>query len=305
MTKAKHQLWQSKDWEVFQRELKRSTLRDTQGNLIIMNPLWGKTSYGYMPRGPLSTDMESMNTLIAELRKEYPRMAFLRCDPTEKLSLPKSTKLAKTSSPQPEATVILDLSLSEEDLLKQMKRKGRYNIGLAEKKGVTVKKASTEPEQQVALDQFMNMLTETTSRDGFSGHGRSYYETMLRSLKGCLIYTASKDDTALASAIIVHHGDTAIYYYGASSNAQRELMAPYLVQWTAICDAKKAGLKHYDFLGIAPEGAAKNHPWAGVTAFKKKFGGEIISYPKAIDVIFSSFHYRLYRLLKFFRKLLS
>jgi len=305
MTKVNHNLWQSEDWEVFQRELKRSTIRDAQENLIIMNPLWGKVSYGYIPRGPQKTNKGAINSFITEIKKEHPQMAFLLCDPVEELTLPSSAKSAQSHSPQPEATIVLDLTLREEELLKQMKRKGRYNIGLAEKKGVVVKKASNEKEQQEALNHFMSMLTETTSRDGFSGHGRGYYATMLKSLKGCMIYTATKDDRPLASAIIVHHGETAIYYYGASSNSQRELMAPYLVQWTAICDAKKAGLKNYDFLGIAPEGASKNHPWAGVTTFKKKFGGEIVSYPKAIDVIFSSLHYRLYQLLKFFRKLLS
>jgi len=91
--------------------------------------------------------------------------------------------------------------------------------------------------------------------------------------------------------------DWGIYYYGASDNHYRKVMAPYLLQWEAIKESKKRGCKYYDFLGIAPEGAV-NHPWAGVTQFKGKFGGEVVDYPKAKDLVLKPFWYFLYKLRK-------
>ena len=74
-------------------------------------------------------------------------------------------------------------------------------------------------------------------------------------------------------------------------------MAPYLLQWHAICEAKKLGFAHYDFLGIAPSGS-KNHPWQGVTDFKLKFGGEIVNYVKAKEFVFKPLWYFIIRLVK-------
>ena len=259
-------------------------------------PLWGKQVYGYLPRGPQDCRSEHVEKLlkeITELQKTH-ALVFLRCDPVAPLPNTASVPTYQAFSPQPEATLTLDLTLSEEELLKQMKRKGRYNINLAEKKGVQIKDGS--------LDDFMQLLKQTTSRDGFSGHDKKYYETMLKTIPGARLYSATKDQKTLASALVIHYEDTAIYYYGASSNEDRELMAPYLVQWHAITTAKAAGLGSYDFLGIAPDKAAKNHPWAGVTEFKKKFGGKVISYPQPTDMVFSRTQYMVYRLLKFFQK---
>ena len=74
-------------------------------------------------------------------------------------------------------------------------------------------------------------------------------------------------------------------------------MASYLVQWTAMREAKKRGCKYYDFLGIAPEGVT-NHPWIGVTSFKKKFGGEVTSYPRAKEIVLRPFWYWVYKVYK-------
>src|SRR5690606_18083488 len=226
-------------------------------------------------------------------------------DPEETINVPKKYKTRPSHSPQPETTLLLDLHLSESDLLKQMKRKGRYNISLAEKKGVLVKRATTREEQQEFASIFYKLLKETTERDGFAGHGEKYYQTMLAELPMSEIFVAFYDAQPISAAICTYQTERAIYYYGASGNTHRELMGPYLIQWEAIKEAKKRGCKSYDFLGIAPEDAPKTHPWKGITEFKTKFGGQVINFPPAKDIIFHPFLYQLYKLVKQLQKIIK
>jgi lipid II:glycine glycyltransferase (peptidoglycan interpeptide bridge formation enzyme) len=102
----------------------------------------------------------------------------------------------------------------------------------------------------------------------------------------------------VAAALIAQFGDTATYLHGASSSRHKETMAPYLLHWTAIREAKAAGLKRYDFWGVAPENADEKHPWFGITRFKLGFGGERISYVGAWDMPNSRFWYGAYRLAR-------
>lgn len=197
----------------------------------------------------------------------------------------------------PEHTLVLDITKSEEKILAAMKPKGRYNIKVAQKHGVEVKRYdSFEKIPAEDFDAFYEILSATGERDGFGINPKYYYEQLLKifgaTKKASLFLAYTKDKTVVGGSIVVYEGETATYYYGASSNSHRNVMAPYLVQWEAIMHAKKIGYKQYDFLGIAPANG-KNHPWAGVTDFKKKFGGaEVSSYP-ASDVVARPFWYWL------------
>ncbi len=216
---------------------------------------------------------------------------------------------------QPNHTLILDLCQPESALLAQMKPKGRYNIKLAEKKGVTIRKADLSDPQQFSSDlsAFYQILTETTSRDGFHGHNEAFYRNMLESLSsgqtahGCdmaTLYLAEFEGKIIAGALNTFHKYTATYYYGASSNNYRNVMAPYLLHWHAIREAKANHYKFYDFFGIAPAprhdgtSPASPHPWDGVTEFKKKFGGTEVSYQLPQEFVFKKGLYHLYRLYK-------
>jgi len=212
---------------------------------------------------------------------------------------------------QPENTLILNLEGSKEEILAQMKQKGRYNIKLAQKHGVVVEKFGMEDgvdqvngqECEQAVANFHRLLTDTTVRDGFSGHPLSYYEQMLKILGSghARLYLAKYQGEVVAGMIVTFFHDTAIYYFGASGNKHRQVMAPYLLQWEAMCDAKALGMKHYDFLGIAPEGAEK-HAWAGVTDFKTKFGGRRVNYLPAQELVFKPTWYLAMRMVKKLRR---
>lgn len=202
---------------------------------------------------------------------------------------------------QPEHSLVVDITGSEDEILKQMKQKGRYNTRLAKKKGVQVTTGKTADN----VERFFELVLTTTKRNHFSGHGKNYYKNMLEKLgEQSEIFLAEYEGEIIAGIIVTFFGDEAIYYYGASGNKHRNLMAPYLLQWEAILEAKKRGCKKYDFFGIAPRGV-KNHSWKKITGFKKKFGGEEVDYFDAREMVVQPFWYWAMILMKKLRGLLS
>jgi len=108
------------------------------------------------------------------------------------------------------------------------------------------------------------------------------------------MFIAELGGKIIAANMVVFFGDTVTYVHGASSNQYRNIMAPHVLQWRQIQAAKKEGYKYYDFWGVAPEGQEKHH-WAGITRFKKSFGGKGVSYLGAYDLILDKFWYTLYK----------
>lgn len=278
------------------------------GTMVIRHKLPKGFSWLYCARGPLinfhsQAQRKALLKKLKEIAKEE-KSIFVRFDPplTHKFSLPRFNHIKYGF--QPQNTLTLDLTKSQEQLLKEMKQKGRYNIRLAEKKDVKIRKADPKKPEKYALDlnNFYEILLETTSRDKFSPHNIDFYKTMLSSLsENADLYIAEQGADCLAAMIVTHFKDTATYYYGASSNRKRHLMAPYLMQWQAIKDAKRSGYKIYDFMGIAPSNAKKSHPWQGVTAFKRKFGGHSLSYAPPLEHSFRPllhFCYKIYKKLR-------
>lgn len=193
----------------------------------------------------------------------------------------------------PRNTLLLDINRTEDTLLEQMKQKGRYNIKQAHKKGVYVKKESAD-----ALDDFYDLLEETAVRDGFCLHEKGFYKSFMEYLEGeSHLYLAYQDHDVVGGLLATHFGDTATYYFGASSSLKRGSFAPYALQWFAIQEAKKAGIHWYDFLGIAPMDD-KKHPLVGVTQFKTRFGGKRMTYDSARMIVYRPIWTLIYKLVK-------
>ncbi len=272
------------------------------GSMIIKHKIRQKYCWLYAARGPLLSNFNHTEVLLEAIKKiaKEEKAIFLRIDPplTEEIPAIKGFKKIKEGF-QPQHTLLIDLTKSEEQLLKEMKPKGRYNIKLAAKKGVEISLSDPKTKEfQNDLKDFSKILEETTARDAFRGHSQNYYKTMIETLKNDVrLYLARYNGELLAATIVTFFKDSATYYYGASSNKHRNLMAPYLLQWQAIQDAKKMGLKHYDFLGISPS-ENKNHPWYGVTAFKLKFAGEKINYVSPQEYSFKKATHLLYKTIK-------
>lgn len=191
---------------------------------------------------------------------------------------------------QPPDTVLLDLSPSSDALLAAMKPKWRYNIRLAQRKGVSVTAyragSSTEQELVSALDVFYGLYETTAMRDGIAIHAREYYLDLLRrsDARNCVtLYIARHEDDNLAAIITLFCAREAVYLYGASGNVKRNLMPAYLLQWTAINDARSFGSAVYDFYGMPPTDD-ESHPMHGLYLFKTGFGGRVVHRPGSFDV---------------------
>lgn len=197
-------------------------------------------------------------------------------------------------------TAIIPLSnTTEEKVFQNFKEKGRYNIRVAERRGVTTQWVQWDDmcpflspdwnkKKQTYVEIFFALLEETTKRDKFSHNALSYYQTFLRVLEannagGLLV--AVKNNILHAAGIFVYYGEHAIYYYGASSSKSevRRDNATYLLQWCAIQEALRRGCTDYDFLGISSDEWDK---LAGVTTFKMWFCPEKIILPPEKVIIF-------------------
>jgi len=302
---------------VFETDDKGNEKKIIAGSLVIRHLLPKGLSWLYASRGPLfdySKFNKNKKDLFLTSQKLFSEMSklakkensiFLRIDP----NLDKSDEIDFSSIGcrfiksgfYPQDTLLVDLNPSEDEILAQMKQKGRYNIRLANKKGVEIEKVQNADIEKY-INDFYELLLETTKRDGFSGHGKDYYLDMLGILGGAAaLYVAKFEGKVLAAAIITYFDETATYYYGVSGNHMRNLMAPYLLHWKIMQDSKKAGYKYYDLFGIAANGAEKGHAWEGVTNFKRKFGGIEKSYARPQEFAFNKFLYLLYRFYKWIR----
>jgi lipid II:glycine glycyltransferase (peptidoglycan interpeptide bridge formation enzyme) len=301
---------QSFEWGEFQRSLGYKIVRHEIAArevtalvqaFVRRLPLGQKTLY--IPRGPIASDQGI--EIIADLQKKAVEQGALavRVDPAEPLGIPQ----ARPAKPlQPQTTLILDLSKNEEELLLAMHEKTRYNIRLAERRGVAFHAG-----QEELFENFWSLLSQTAERDRFQTHSKKYYSEMIKILgAGNLtpnraraeILLAKHENAPLAGMIIVYFGDTATYIHGASATEKRNLMAPCLLHWRAIERAKSFGCKNYDFWGIAPANAEK-HPLQGVTRFKRGFGGVEWRAPDSFELPIQKFRYKIYAAVQKLRNL--
>jgi lipid II:glycine glycyltransferase (peptidoglycan interpeptide bridge formation enzyme) len=177
-------------------------------------------------------------------------------------------------------TVLLDLSVEPEALLARMKSKWRYNIRVAERKNVNIRRGG--------LDDwllFYRMYAETARRDGFLIRPEAYYLDIWRrfwEIDRADLLLAEGAGEAVAGLVLFYFGQQAWYLYGASTGRHRNLMPNYLLQWAAICQAKARGCTHYDLWG-APDVFNESDRLWGVYRFKQGFGGEVMQGMGAYD----------------------
>lgn len=210
-------------------------------------------------------------------------------------------KLKKNSVDiQPPDSTQIDLTKSEDEILALMKSKWRYNIRLAEKKGVLIEKVNgNDINLSNFLDTFYDLYKTTAERDGIAIHSKSYYEDLIKKsseeinlgkdVPEISLYIAKHEEDNLAAIITLFSKTESIYLYGCSSNVKRNLMPAYLLQWTAMQDAKKYGSQYYDMYGMPPTDD-ENHPMHGLYLFKTGFGGKNIHRPGSYDVPTSNFY---------------
>ncbi len=272
---AAHQghLLQSWAWGELKSRFGWSTVRvrvADAGAQMLFRPLPLGLSIAYIPKGPIvdwSNRQQSQalfKTIHAEARKQH--SVFLKIEPdlyhadgSNLATFGPAQKFLKQSgftaadTIQPRTSTIIDISQDGETILAAMKQKTRYNIRLAEKKGVTVRQG-----EAADVDTFHRLALTTANRNDFGVHSLDYYRTAFDLLAPdkCALFIAELGNEPVAALMAFRHGYEAYYFYGASSNQHRNLMPTYLIQWVALRWAKARGCLRYDLWGIPDADAA-------------------------------------------------
>ena len=177
-----------------------------------------------------------------------------------------------------------------------MHPKTRYNIGLAERRGIKVEIISQNFDKY--FDYFYKLLEETARRDNFNLHLKNYYRNIFNALSqdNAFLSVAKYSDKILAINLIVLFGETAYFMHGGSSDEYKNLMFSHLTQWEAIKEAKRRGFKVYNFGGVDADGIYET--FGGISIFKKRFGGKLLEYSDSYDLVLKPVWYALYNLRK-------
>lgn len=311
---------QSFEWAEFQEKAGNTVARimiKKDGTIVlcanvILHALPLKKAYWYVPYGPVIAKGEHQKKepirFFAErfARGAGERAIFLKIEPEEmsarELFVPTCVPSAAS---QPQETVIVDCSLSEEELLAQMKPKTRYNIKVAQRHGVKV----VSPDDQTKLDPeiFLSLLSLTAERHRFRTHIIPYYRTMLEALvpkEGAItrntctarLFFAQYEGEVVACALVMFFGKRATYLHGASTTAQKNIMAPYALHWEIMKYVKQTGYAEYDLWGVATDGSSEEikRKWGGFSRFKLGFCGNVVKRPGACDFPLRPLWYIMY-----------
>lgn len=235
----------------------------------------------YAPRGPWWRDETALAALVPALRRRLGfRAPFLRVDPAIADAKPLE-RLGFRLAPrqvQPRATIVVDLSPSPEQILAAFDRQVRYNVRLAERKGVEVIQGGKE-----LVEEFWKLLADTATRKGFVERDRSYFMRLVEDFGAAApIFHARYEGQLVYAALMVEFGGTAYYLYGASGG-DRSVKPSELVQYRAMLWAKDRRATSYDMWGI-PAHVTEDNPLYGVYRFKSGFGGKEAYYAGALDL---------------------
>lgn len=300
-------LLQSPRWRSFQEQHGKTCVNGDFGLGVVETlPIVGQ--YLYLPRGPV-VEISNIKYQNSKLKEELLEVAqqnkvgWVRVEPGSEEELADVRHMFSghqiTNAPhdvQPREILVLDIEADEAALLAAMKSKTRYNVRLAEKHGVTIRFSRAVED----IETFIALLYATTNRKAIRPHPKSYYRNFFTVFPEteCTIALAEHEGRVLAANLMVFWDGAAYYLHGGSSDEGRNLMAPYLLQWECIREAKRRGCKLYDFGGVSIETSVA--AWQGITRFKQGFAPvtKSIVFPGAYDIVIAPWRYQLYRVLQ-------
>ena len=262
-------------------------------------------AFYYVPEGPVVPPSEDAPEVfaavldsIAESRSHSTSfISHLRIEPRWEV-LPAFVRGFRTVDgradvyTEPRHTLCVGLQAPDAAILAQMRPKGRYNIGVARRHGVTVVQDTTA----AGCEDFWRLYEATTDRHHISAKPQSYFVELLDAVRdpwhGALFF-AEHEGARLATALVIFFGDRATYFYGGSLDERRQVMAPYLLHFEIMRAARSLGYAWYDFWGVAPE-TEPDHPWQQISTFKRRFGGRAIGLVPTLDLVYDEPAYARY-----------
>ncbi|HUC20271.1 MAG TPA: peptidoglycan bridge formation glycyltransferase FemA/FemB family protein [Candidatus Polarisedimenticolaceae bacterium] len=259
----------------------------------LLGELW------YIPKGPGVKDLGQLKRILGELNQAGPFM--IKIDPEIPKDSLKAGSLsgaglvkARRNIQYNISTVVVDLTLADDDILASFKQKTRYNIRLGAKKGVTVEASATIPETITSLYE---MSKTTYERAGVYVRDKQYFSDFwtLHAEQGTgQMFFANFEGKPVAGAFITYLGGSALYKDGASYRDHPELQAPYVMQWEIMRWLKARGVMEYDLHGVPPLAEIDNpsHPLAGLARFKRGFNPDITEYIGTYDLVLSGSKYQ-------------
>ena len=291
------------------------TLKDGEniaGGAVVLKLQYTEGTYFYyiqdgpvLPCGDRLVGEEIFGVILNEIEErretEPGTVSHLRIEPRW-LTLPSFVSgfrpIAPLADPYLEArdTRCIDLRPSEDAILAQMKPKGRYNIHVARKHGVSI----IEDTSEQGLADFQTIYEETAVRQGIRAKPPDYFQPLVSVFapsRHRSLFFAEYQGVRIATALVVYFGSRATYFFGGSRDIHRHVMAPYLLHFEIMRKAKALGHQWYDFWGIAPANQP-DHPWSSFTAFKSKFGGEEVHLVPTLDYVYDDAAYDRYLALE-------
>lgn len=262
-------------------------------------------SFAYLPKGPVTTTAPGPVFWSSVDRACRSRHAvFLKVEPDgwdgEELASVFDGQgfVPSPQHVQPHSTLVIDLHGSEDDVFNRMKPKTRYNIRLAGRKEIVVHPSDD-------IENFYRVMTVTGRREEFHVHSQEYYRRAYDLFYPggmCELFVSDYHGRSLATLMVFAHGRQAYYFYGASSDEERNRKATYPLQWEAIRWAHARGCAEYDMWGIPDEAtdvdeddaeAREDGLW-GVYRFKRGFGGSVKRAIPTMDRVYNPPLYKLY-----------
>lgn len=295
---------QSKEWEKLQQDLNEPSFYREENNyqyLAIKKSIPGGC-YLYLPYGPVAETTKdfkaSLENLIS-LAKANDAI-FIRIEPRNPdfvRYFPKNSQ--KSHDLNPKETWVLDLKGTDEEYKNRLPSRLLRYYRNKEKNNITIE-TSKNPED---IKHLLNLQKALAKEKNISTFSEDYLKTELKQPFATL-YLVKQNNQIIAAGLVFDHGNTRYNLQGAQTDGGRKLHATGILTIQLIEDARNKGLELFDFWGIAPEGAPKDHPWAGFTNFKKTFDGCEVDFAGTYDIILKPARYKVYNMMRKIRRMI-
>jgi lipid II:glycine glycyltransferase (peptidoglycan interpeptide bridge formation enzyme) len=302
---------QSYQWGEFQRALNHQVhmLYGDNWSCLLVEKKTPLGTYLFAPYGPTLSTAADLKPALEEIISyaTSKKIDWLRIEPLcsgQSIDPKVLQKLGAKAAPKdvnPRFTRVIDLRPSEEEIFTDLKSTNRNLIRRAQREAPLSYKMSSDPND---IELFIPMMEAVSTRNSVNFHTPGYYRKQATTLmpSGIMQLCFALDKKPLAALVIHDYGVNSTYTYAGSLKEAREKDASMLLLWQAILAAKKRGQQSFDLFGIAPEDSTKDHPWYGLSEFKRKFGGKIVERSGTWDIPLHKLKYQSYRSVSKTRK---